>query len=58
MINDAMLEFAQDELEAILSSPDVGRRLTEFAQNRRYPWEGATERRPTDDGMRAKEVRQ
>ncbi|VWD01580.1 enoyl-CoA hydratase-related protein [Burkholderia lata] len=56
-IDDATLDCALDELEAILASPDVVQRLTEFARSRRYPWEFATARGPADERSRAAEVR-
>lgn len=45
LINDAVLELAQDELEQILAAPDVATRLKQFALNRRYPWESLAPRR-------------
>lgn len=45
LVNDAMLELAQDELEQILAAHDVVARLQQFALSRRYPWESLPERR-------------
>lgn len=56
LIDDAMLAFAQDELEQILAAPDVARRLHEFALSRRYPWESMADRRLAAGDIRAQEV--
>jgi polyketide biosynthesis enoyl-CoA hydratase PksH len=39
IINDAMLDCALDELDALLASSEVSQRLREFAEHNRYPWE-------------------
>jgi len=38
-LDDATLDFALNELELILASPEVKKRLDDFAETRRYPWE-------------------
>ncbi|GAB2890543.1 hypothetical protein GCM10027093_26990 [Paraburkholderia jirisanensis] len=54
-LDDNVLEFAQTELERILSSADVALRLNDFAQNRRFPWESAA---PADTAEHAYGTRQ
>lgn len=58
LINDAMLDLAQHELEQILAAPDVSARLQEFALSRRYPWESLPERRLPSGDLRSQEVSQ
>jgi polyketide biosynthesis enoyl-CoA hydratase PksH len=47
IVDEAMLGAALDQLEEVLAAPEVARRLREFAQHNRYPWEKAPEPAPS-----------
>jgi polyketide biosynthesis enoyl-CoA hydratase PksH len=43
IVNDVMLDMAVNELDELLAAPEVSRRLREFAEFNRYPWEKAVD---------------
>lgn len=49
IVDEAMLETALDQLDEVLAAPEVARRLREFAEHNRYPWEKVPDRGPSTD---------